>query len=56
VSVQSILNLDKFNIYHTRGFVEEGRRRKSNWVDGRWTDIIYMGILEDEWEARRLQI
>lgn len=33
-----------------RGFVEEGRMRKSNWVAGKWDDIIFMSILEDEWD------
>lgn len=36
--------------YSCRGFIEEGRRRKSTWVNGKWEDLIAMGILEDEWE------
>lgn len=35
-----------------RGFVEEGRLRKSVWWDGEWKDIILMAILEDEWFER----
>jgi hypothetical protein len=35
-----------------RGFVEEGRKRRVNWVDGKWQDSIIMGILEDEWRER----
>jgi L-amino acid N-acyltransferase YncA len=31
------------------GFKEEGRRRKANWQSGKWEDIIYMGILEEEY-------
>jgi RimJ/RimL family protein N-acetyltransferase len=36
-----------------RGFVEEGRHRKIVWLKGSWRDTFYMGILEDEWSARR---
>ncbi|THU84926.1 acyl-CoA N-acyltransferase [Dendrothele bispora CBS 962.96] len=48
-------NETAIDLYKRVGFVEEGRRRKSNWIDGRWTDVISMGILEDEWRARKLQ-
>ncbi|CAL1712835.1 unnamed protein product [Somion occarium] len=39
------------SLYKKVGFVEEGRIRKANWVDGEWRDVILMGILEDEWKA-----
>ncbi|ESK94979.1 gnat family [Moniliophthora roreri MCA 2997] len=38
-------------VYKKIGFIEEGRKRKSIWMAGRWEDNIIMGILEDEWEA-----
>ncbi|KAH7867734.1 acyl-CoA N-acyltransferase [Lentinula edodes] len=38
------------NLYKKVGFVEEGRKRKVNWIDGHWEDMIYMGILEEEWK------
>lgn len=34
------------------GFVHEGVQRKGNWADGRWEDVICMGVLETEWAAR----
>lgn len=34
------------------GFVIEGRKRKANWADGGWEDILDMAILEEEWTAR----
>ncbi|THU84927.1 acyl-CoA N-acyltransferase [Dendrothele bispora CBS 962.96] len=48
------LNERAIDLYKRVGFVEEGRKRKSNWVDGRWTDIISMGILEDEWRTQKV--
>lgn len=33
------------------GFKEEGRKRRCNWVEGHWEDMIYMGILDDEWRS-----
>lgn len=33
--------------------MEEGRKRKANWVDGKWEDIIFMAILEEEWAVRQ---
>jgi hypothetical protein len=35
-----------------RGFVEEGRKRKCNWLDGKWADSILFAILEDEFWAK----
>ncbi|KAL4246629.1 Acyl-CoA N-acyltransferase [Abortiporus biennis] len=37
------------NVYKKLGFVEEGRLRKANWVDGRWVDVVIMSILDEEW-------
>jgi hypothetical protein len=36
------------------GFAEEGRDREANFQDGRWWDVVRMGILEKEWTAKRL--
>ena len=35
--------------YRACGFVEEGRLRRSIWIDGRYVDGVLMGILRDEW-------
>ncbi|EPQ54541.1 acyl-CoA N-acyltransferase [Gloeophyllum trabeum ATCC 11539] len=40
-------------MYEKVGFIEEGRSRKSNWVDGHWEDLIMMGMLESEWGSWR---
>lgn len=40
-------------IHVCSGFVEEGRKREVNWIDGHWEDNIAMGILFEEWEASK---
>ncbi|THU84925.1 acyl-CoA N-acyltransferase [Dendrothele bispora CBS 962.96] len=47
------LNERAIDLYKRVGFVEEGRKREGNWVNGRWTDVISMGMLEEEWRAQR---
>jgi len=37
--------------YRACGFVEEGRLRQHLWLDGRFVDRIYMGLLRDEYLA-----
>jgi RimJ/RimL family protein N-acetyltransferase len=32
--------------------VEEGRLREQAWLDGRYVDMIYMGVLREEWLQR----
>jgi RimJ/RimL family protein N-acetyltransferase len=45
-----------FRSYRKAGFQEEGRQREAILRDGRRWDIIFMGILRDEWlEQNRLQ-
>lgn len=39
--------------YRACGFVEEGRLRQHDWNDGQFVDQVYMGILRDEYEAKR---
>ena len=38
--------------YQACGFVEEGRLRSHVWGDGRYLDLVYMGILREEFSAR----
>ncbi|HVB20512.1 MAG TPA: GNAT family protein [Ktedonobacteraceae bacterium] len=37
--------------YKACGFAEEGRLRQHVWSDGEYIDLVYMGVLRDEWEA-----
>jgi RimJ/RimL family protein N-acetyltransferase len=41
--------------YQACGFVEEGRLRDHVWNSGAYMDLVYMGILRDEWDAIRNQ-
>jgi RimJ/RimL family protein N-acetyltransferase len=36
--------------YRASGFVEEGRLRRHVWSNGEYIDLIYMGVLRDEWQ------
>jgi RimJ/RimL family protein N-acetyltransferase len=40
-------------VYQKLGFVSEGRKRQCVWKGGRWWDLLYMGILAHEWEAKK---
>ena len=44
-------NLRAIKCFRACGFVEEGRSRKVQWIDGDYTDLVTMGILREEWEA-----
>jgi RimJ/RimL family protein N-acetyltransferase len=35
--------------YRASGFIEEGRLRAHVWSDGQYVDLVYMGLLRDEW-------
>ena len=35
--------------YRKVGFVEEGRIRQRDWVNGEYHDVLVMGILDEEW-------
>jgi RimJ/RimL family protein N-acetyltransferase len=37
--------------YRACGFVEEGRLRQHVWSDGAYDDLLYMGVLREEWAA-----
>jgi len=39
--------------YQACGFVEEGRLRAHVWSNGAYVDLLYMGVLRDEWEVGR---
>ncbi|KZT52017.1 acyl-CoA N-acyltransferase [Calocera cornea HHB12733] len=43
-------------VYEKCGFVQEGVTRQAFWLDGGWIDEVAMGILEDEFWARRKQL
>lgn len=39
--------------YRACGFVEEGRQRDQVWSNGRYDDVVYMGILRQEWKQHQ---
>ena len=39
--------------YRATGFMEEGRLRAHVWSQGRYEDLVYMGVMREEWDARR---
>lgn len=39
--------------YQASGFVEEGRLRQQDYHDGEYVDVVMMGLLRSEWDARR---
>jgi len=39
-------------VYEKAGFVIEGRKRACVWSNDRWEDVLFMGILRDEWIER----
>lgn len=41
-------------LYERIGFVVEGRSREIAWKNGRWHDLIDMGMLEGEWRQKFL--
>jgi RimJ/RimL family protein N-acetyltransferase len=45
-------NLPAIALYLGLGFQEEGRARERVYRDGKTSDLIYMGLLRREWEAR----
>ncbi len=36
--------------YRKAGFIEEGRLRQEEFLNGKYTDVIMMGILQSEWQ------
>lgn len=38
-------------LYRSIGFVDEGRLREQHFYDGRYEDVVLMGMLRSEWET-----
>jgi RimJ/RimL family protein N-acetyltransferase len=38
--------------YEKIGFKHEGRMREAGYLDGKYMDVLWMGILQDEWRER----
>jgi diamine N-acetyltransferase len=49
------LNERAVRSYRAVGFVEEGRLREHAFYDGRYVDVLVMGMLRSDWQARRGQ-
>jgi RimJ/RimL family protein N-acetyltransferase len=47
------LNERAIRAYRALGFVDEGRLREHTFFDGRYVDVVVMGMLRSEWRARR---
>jgi RimJ/RimL family protein N-acetyltransferase len=45
-------NVAALHVFSKAGFIEEVRRRQSVNRDGRRWDLIHLGILQEEWQAR----
>lgn len=46
-------NRGGINAYRAAGFVHEGTRRQSDSIDGRWEDVHFMAVLQQDWLAQR---
>ncbi|KAE9398794.1 acyl-CoA N-acyltransferase [Gymnopus androsaceus JB14] len=46
-------NTAAIRVYNKVGFVQEGVQRKANWMDGKWQDVVWMAVLDEDWEASR---
>jgi RimJ/RimL family protein N-acetyltransferase len=42
--------------YLTCGFRQEGRQREKQYMNGRYLDVIQMGLLRSEWEEKRQRV
>jgi len=42
-------NARAIHLYESMGFRQEGRLREAGFRDGRYEDVLVMGILQDEW-------
>ncbi len=45
-------NIRAYKAYQKVGFVEEGRRRRARYHNGKYYDEIIMAILKDDWEKK----
>lgn len=41
--------------YKACGFIEEGRLRAHVWNDGKFVDLVFMGLFQDEWNKLQAQ-
>jgi RimJ/RimL family protein N-acetyltransferase len=39
--------------YRALGFAEEGRQRRQLFVNGEYVDVVFMGLLREEWRGQR---
>ncbi len=46
-------NVPAISLYKKLGFIEEGRERQAIFRDGKFQDLVCMGILAEEWQAIR---
>ncbi|KAI0259935.1 acyl-CoA N-acyltransferase [Gloeopeniophorella convolvens] len=46
-------NVGAYDLYKRIGFVEEGRVRRAIWDQGEWVDLLYMGIIDEEWDVEK---
>ena len=44
-------NEEALECYRKLGFTETGRRREARWTQGRFWDVVFLDILESEWET-----
>lgn len=44
-------NSAAYKLYEKCGFVKEGVKRKANYKNGSYTDMIIMGLLKEEWQG-----
>ncbi len=47
-------NISALKSYKKVGFIEEGRKRQSIWINGSYHDAILMGILAEEWRKKKM--
>jgi len=46
-------NVRAVRSYEHAGFVLEGRLREANYKHGKYEDVLLMGVLRSEWNARK---
>jgi RimJ/RimL family protein N-acetyltransferase len=46
-------NLPALALFQSFGFIEEVRRRQALERDGRFWDLMYFGLLTDEWKEKQ---
>ncbi|MCJ7824273.1 MAG: GNAT family N-acetyltransferase [Anaerolineales bacterium] len=44
-------NLRAIQVYKKIGFIEEGRLRQDHFIDGKYVDVVIMGVLCAEWKS-----